>query len=435
MATLDVTAYAAGDGDLAMVRRAVAAWKVTAGVAGIHFPAGTYILNGQIDLGGCHGMTVSGDGMDLTVLTAATAVNALFRVTTATQGLTFRDLGFTGSVPSPPDVPCRSRPACAATFQHAVQLDGAGVPTEPSNPLVCDVVVTRCAVRDCPSLPIFLRGISGRAEVSDCVFENTMDLGFVYCTNVLCTRNLSRNSADNGFSISRGCRKAIVTDNHVEGCAHHGIWIAGFVINTTTGPAAGSDTGPQNFVCAGNCVTNAGRSGIALSDAPRYGTVTGNMVDGVSRGDRDVPSDNYGIGIYVTGYPSLSPNALTDYADGLVIANNALFRCAKGGIFLRAGVHNSKIDGNLVIDPGSPFLADGVTPVPAADPTNNFGISIDYPATHANLDVANNTVVETRAPGSRWSNFAVVVPPTVPGIRAAGNCGILTADVVRAAAT
>lgn len=431
---LSVLDFEGEDGDLAAVNRAIAAFKSGLyRVRGIHFPASAYMFTGPIDVGGCNGMTISGDGADLSVMTCVSAINALFIASSALATITFDGLGFTGNSNMPATVPTRARTTAGVSFQHAVQFDGSLVPGE-TNPVITDVTFQRCKVSHTSSLPVFFRGCGGRTRILECEFVNCMDVGLIYCTDVLVNRNRAFSGADNGFSISRGCRKAIVSNNRVEGCAYHGIWISGFVIDAGGGsPGPGSDTGPQDFTCTGNVVLNVGRSGIALIDAPKWGTVTGNVVDTVSRGDLSAPSDNYGLGIYICGYPDTLPGAPTDYAEGLVVTDNVLTNCAKGGIFLKSAVRNSVISDNLVINAGSQYLADGTTlATSTTDNLNNFGVSADNISTHSNLEVSYNLVIDTRTANSpRWTNFSVAVSTTISGLRAAGNRGLGTAEVIR----
>jgi hypothetical protein len=433
---LNVKDYGAvGNGttdDTSAIRAALTAYKASSSAAGtIHLPRGTYRISSQIDLGGCNNLTLSGAGADSSNITCTSAINAAFIATSALSGIIFQDMGWTGGASYPAQVPARNR-TFSSSFQHAVQLDGSNVPNE-SNPIIQNVTFRRCRVSNCASLPVFFRGVSGYTRVVDSFFDNCMDVGLIYCSDVLVSRNRALNGADNGFSISRGCRKVVCTSNKVDGTAYHGVWISGFVLDAGGGnPGAGSDTGPQDFVCTGNLVTNVGRSGICLIDAPKNGVVSGNTVNGVSRGDLNGPSDSYGLGILICGYPSTLPGAPTDYADNLTVTGNTLLNCAKGGIFLKSAVRYSKIESNLIISPGSQFLADGVTSaVSTTDNLNNFGVSADNISTHTTLDVNNNTVIDTRSSGSRWSNFSVSVSTTITNMRAAGNRGINTAEVLR----
>jgi hypothetical protein len=433
---LNVKDYGAvGDGvtnDTPAINAAIAAYKSgNSAVNRIHFPKGNYVVNSAVDLGGTTGLILSGEGPATSYFTSTAAINAAFIATTATSTLQFQDLGWVGNVNTPNTVPTRTRTTTGSSFQHAVQLDGSLVPTE-TNPVITDVSFLRCKVSNCASLPIFFRGLSGRTKVVDSHFENNLDVGLIYCADVRVVNNTANNSADNGFSISRGNRKAVIIGNKVNGAAYHGLWVSGFVIDAGGGtPGSGSDTGPQDFAVTGNVVTSCGRSGIALIDAPKWGVVTGNTVDGVIRGDLSSPNDNYGLGILIQGYPDTLPGAPTDYAEGLSINNNTLLNCDRGGIFLKSAVRNSKVSDNLIINCGSQFMADGTTSLVnnSTDNLNNFGISADNITTHSNLEVNNNLVIESRA--GQYMNWSVSVSTTISGARMAGNRGINTYDVRR----
>jgi hypothetical protein len=190
--------------------------------------------------------------------------------------------------------------------------------------------------------------------VLDCQFENTMDVGFTYNERAVCCRNISVKSADNGFSLSRGNKQVICTDNTVELAAYAGVWCAGF-------EAAGNgvvDAGPTHFVVATNTIKNVGQWGVFAGDGPRYGVITSNTIEGVRRGPTDEPTDSCGQGVFITGYPLSELTTPTVYAESILVANNTIRNASRSGVEFR-GSKALSIISNLIVDCGSQYLADG----------------------------------------------------------------------------
>ncbi|GGJ20441.1 hypothetical protein GCM10010052_17190 [Paenarthrobacter histidinolovorans] len=79
------------------------------------------------------------------------------------------------------------------------------------------------------------------------------------------------------------------------------------------------------------------------------------------------------------------------------------FSLSRGGVLVRAGVRGCLITGNTIINPGSEFLADGVTPVGTTTVQHNFGTNVligtGYPqSTTNNVRSTNNLFVDLRLP-------------------------------------
>jgi parallel beta-helix repeat protein len=413
----DLAYGAKGDGstnDTAAIQAALSA--VPSKGATVYFPPGSYLVSAQITV--LSNTTLLGAGNTVSNITCTTAINAVFvQGSVALSNVVFRNLGWIGGAVDSGTYPRRSR-TTTSSFLHAVQFDGSLVPSEP-NPVITDVSFENCKVTGSASLPIFFRGLSGNTRIVDSLFYNCMDVGVIFCESVLVTRNKAIKSADNGFSISRGNQRAVVTNNIADSCSYWGVFVAGFVIGGSS--SYPSYTGPQDFVVTGNVITNCGYGGICLDNAPSNGTVVGNTVDTISRGPTDGPTDNYGVGIFIGGFPTTSPGSVVTFAQNIVCTENTLLNCARGGIYIR-GLQGGKISSNIIINPGSQFLADGVTTPTTSDATENFGVSVDFNTTCSNLDMDDNLTIDNR--GTTRANFSTAVNTSTTNLRCRGNRGI-----------
>ena len=62
------------------------------------------------------------------------------------------------------------------------------------------------------------------------------------------------------------------------------------------------------------------------------------------------------------GQPHGTPASPTDYATGLTITDNTIRNAARAGIYV-AGLKQSLIAHNLILDSGTQFLSDGTTAI------------------------------------------------------------------------
>lgn len=326
--------------------------------------------------------------------------------TTPVSDFSLEDLTFVGPVNNTVTVPTRARTTSGPGADVAVWIDGS-LDTTGSYPLITNFSMRGCRVRNTTWLPIRIFGVTGKVEVSDSEFTNCMDVGFGYCEEVICADNHSKMSADNGFSISRGCQKITCTGNTVENCAYYGIWLAGFT----------GTPGPTDFACTGNTVRGCGQAGVVLMDAPSYGVVSGNMIDKqYYRGPAGSLDDTTCCGIYVRG-SSTSLAAPAWFSAGLNITGNTIKAAAKAGIYLTGAV-GVKVTANLMVDCGTQYWADGTTLIPANYSSQNVGVYTDPGGPVTNVEITNNTTVDTRV--TPYCNYGVM-PLAVPGVTAWGN--------------
>lgn len=308
------------------------------------------------------------------------------QVTPIPNGWACESIMFKGNVTEHPTVPQANRTRDPSPF-HAIKINGSKAPNtsddfgQPtSGPLISNILIRNITVKDMASLPITIWGVSDRNITTQCFFDNNKDIGYVYNDEVIFTDNHASNSSDNGVSLSRGNKKVVCVGNTIENAALFGIWLSGY----------NADIGPTQFVCTSNTVKYTGRSCINLDYAPSNGVIADNYLEqGHFRGPWDAPSDTGVDGITVTGA------AGGVHATGLLIANNRIESPARNGITFKE-LDNSLITGNLIINPGTAFKANGTTPIIAGDSTSNNGICPIAVGSFSNVRIISNYMIEDR---------------------------------------
>lgn len=347
-----------------------------------------------VDLGGLHGCTIEGLGLNSTIITGTANLYVLFYNSSACSGLTFKNFKFVGPGVDDAAGPRRARSTAGPCFRTAIKITGDLHPTSGVTYRAEDIAVERCKfVGLVEGLPIYFSGVRGYSKMADCVIENSFDPGWIYYENGICTNNISRRSRDNGFSLSRGGQSVVVTGNEIEDCCYNAIWVAGYE----------SAAGPCNVTITGNVGKRIGHNGITLQKGGRNAGVTGNTFVDIYRGPSDEPSDEYGCGIYIAGLTDPATLSVLTWAENINVSGNTIVNPARGGVLVRAGVRACLIQGNTVINPGSEFLSDGVTPVGSTSTNHNFGTNVligsGYPqATTNNVRSANNQFIDLRSP-------------------------------------
>lgn len=306
---------------------------------------------------------------------------------TACSNIVFRDFVIEGPVNEVPTVPKRTRTTSGAGATMGIWITGDLDPTATGAPVINTVTIEGVTVQNCTSLPIRISGVRGTVLTKDCLFYNNQDAGWIFCENVRVIGCRSKWSADNGLSLSRGNQSVVCTGNSVEGAAYHGIWLSGYI----------GYTGPVDFECTGNTVRNVGQAGILLQDSPQTGTIVGNMIDkGYYRGDSTAPTDEYVYGIMIRGSSSSPGTPGTSLAYGLRVADNVIYAAPRAGISID-GATACVIEDNLIQDAGTPFFADGTTPITSSFTSQDIGILCSYPTTLTACVIRNNTIIDKRA--------------------------------------
>lgn len=391
---------AVGDGvasDATAINNAITAAN-TAGGGIVDFPKGTYLADQRIVPKS--NVTLRGVGSG-TVIKRNANDQTIVRVSGAMDNFHVVDMTFEGSVNSFPTVPTRARTTSGVGSQYAIYITGNGDPGTPGAGTVTNISITNCTFKNHSQLPVRFAGIKGSLKVTGCDFVNNLDPGFIFNEEVILIGNHSMYGADNGFSLSRGNKKVICVGNTIEGCAYEGIFIGGFDINNDGDLA---NIGPDHLVVTGNVIKNVGLNGIFAAAAPSAAVISGNTIDlGHYRGPVDQTTDINSIGIFVAGYP-FPYTTPTAYAENIIVSSNLVKNAARAGVEVSAA-KRVKVEGNMFVDIGTQFLADGTTAVSSTEVTSNAGVLIRS-ATCSDIVVRNNDTIDTR--GTPYTNYAVV---------------------------
>lgn len=405
-----VLVRAAGDGttDDAPNLNAIMDYISSNGGGIMWFPKGTYLcqssvwVRSYVTVDGLPGATVFKSTTD--------RLYGIFRSdqTHEVYDFAIRNVTFKGGVTSEPNEPRGDRTHTPGAF-HAIKVNGSYAPAVPDDfgqittgPVIQNLTIDNVTVQDMAGLPISIFGVTGRCLVTNCTFRNTKDPGWVYNEEVICIGNHSVNSADNGFSLSRGNRKIVCVGNTVENAAFFGIWLSGY----------NSNLGPTEFTCTGNTIINTGRSCINLDWAPSKGIVSDNyLYQGYHRGPADGPNDAGIDGITIGG---ASGNV---HATSLLVTDNLIIAPARNGITLKE-CDNTLISNNLIINPGTRYKANGTTEILPGDLISNHGICTIALGSYSNVRICNNYLIENRStPLGNWPVYKV----NTSGTKAADN--------------
>lgn len=380
----------------AAFQAAVDAAKAVGGT--VYVPPGI-ISHKLIDVSNTLGLTIeyAPHGQARSKVHGGTTIDHLFGNTGAVKRFTLRGATFVGATVDDVTVPRRSRTYSGTQVNAFVIINGDLVPAG-GYPEARDVVIEDCHITGTSSLPVLLRGIRGRARVARSSFTLTMDVGWTFCERVECVDNTSIKSADNAFSMSRGNQSVHCAGNYAELCAYSAYFAGGFV----------GDKGPTNIDIVGNQAKRTGLAGIQCDESAKYGTITGNMLDGgYYRGTSDDLTDAACVGIFLAGFPDTDRANPTDWADGFNVSNNTIRRYPRAGV-LGVGVKRSLIQGNVILDIGTQYLADGTTAISSADQTQNVGILLDQTTTNSDVVIALNHIVDSRStPYMNWAIYPV----------------------------
>lgn len=356
-----------------------------------------------------NGLTFKGKKGE-TFITSSSSMFAAFTSALSLSDVTFDGVGFIGGVVDDGEARPKRNRTKNPSFSHAIRLEGSLMPNGSSNPVFKNITVTNCIFKNIASLPIWFGGVGGYVRVFDNVFDNCLDIGFVYDENVFFSNNYVSRSADNGVSISRGNKNIVCNANIIEHSCYCGIWLSGW-----EGGIGATGSGPSTFSCVGNVVNDSAWTGIHLEDAPKHGIVSGNIVDGVRKGPIDGPDGGKGIGISIKPFKSsIYPvTSAQEMAQNLNIVNNIVMNAARGGMLVR-GLKVATIAHNTFLNCGSSKMSDGLTDlVPAS--SENFGLLLDQQAgdTISDIIIESNKFIDTRtetmSDGTRIMNVPIVM--------------------------
>lgn len=256
---------------------------------------------------------------------------------------------------------------------NAIMLTGDLDPNVTQTNKITNVTMLNVKIRDCASLPIRLAGVRGKVICMMSEFTRNADPGWIFCEEVILIGCHSMDSHDNGFSLSRGNFKVTCIGNTIENPFFWGIWASGF----------NNQNGPQYAAICNNIIRNSRRSGIALINAPRNVTCTGNVIDM----NYNRPTDSDIDGIQVRGASA------EIFGDNVTVTGNTILRASRNGISY-GWMNRLTITGNNIIDPGTQYKVSGATISPT-DATTNIGILQNHTCTDVWID--GNSITDRRA--------------------------------------
>ncbi|MFS2090546.1 right-handed parallel beta-helix repeat-containing protein [Paenarthrobacter nicotinovorans] len=346
-----------------------------------------YIISSPIDIGGLAMTIIRGAGPKQTVIKSglgATELTSAFTAASSCFDVTFKEMGIVGSAVDDVTGPRRSRTFGPNSIRRGLWLEGD---LETGSKTIRMIKMTDCYVYGTANLPAFITGVRGEARIENSEFDNNYDIGFTNCDSVVFTDNRVTRSCDNGVSLSRRNKSVTCTGNTFENCAYWAIWLAGF----------SSQHGAENFVVTGNRGIGMGFGGVTCDLGAQNGVIADNFFKDIRRGPTDQPNDDYGVGVFIGGYPA-DPSAVTRFAENITVSNNEIVDAARGGVLVR-GAKNIHVANNSITRPGSQFKADGTTLITTAMVKENFGIAIDdsYINTVSNSSFHGNLVVDDRS--------------------------------------
>ncbi|WEX03789.1 hypothetical protein [Rhodococcus sp. RCBS9] len=405
------------------VQRAVTA-AANLGVREVLLKKAKYTFRQGINMNGCHDLTIRGAGPFSTEIyipgtPADATVYSGFWTSGDCSGLLFDDFTIRGTAVDDVTGPRRARTysptpgvSQAFTFRGDLIPTSEGVTPNPAYPVVRDIEIgPGIRVKGTRTLPWLFAGVRGKATARGAYVENTMDASWIFCEIVEAHNLTSINSADNAFSFSRGNKCVNFSNLTAINPAYYAVWISGF---RTSNPGADGPSwaGPHGVTGSGVIGRNCGMGGLLLDDAPRNGTVTGVMIDGVRRGPSDEPSALGGVGIRFGGFPSNDRVSPSEYASNFSVSDFVLIDCAKGGVQPTGSMDCSVHDGKI-INCGSEFTEDGSTVISSSDTAQNFGIGTAgiEAGTVVRFGVYNVKVVDTRS--TPRTNYPLYLEGTV----------------------
>ncbi|MUN61573.1 hypothetical protein GMA12_00110 [Kocuria sediminis] len=264
------------------------------------------------------------------------------------------------------------------------------IPSAAGQPLVQDLVYRNCTFTNLQQ-PLHFSGFSGHGEVTGCKFVNTLDPSFTYMgpnASLIYKGNLTLNGGDNGVSVSRMTRNVVISDNIFIGCAYFGIWVAGYILDDSN-----MDPGADRFTVSDNVIFNCGDGGISLANGPRYGTISGNLVDTILAGPLDAPTLGKGHGVRISGFPDDRP--VIRHVDTINVTGNTFRNIARAGIGIR-DARNVRIGENLFVNVGRETQVGTGDPIASTDTQYNCGIYTAVSSSLANIFIVNNTFIDER---------------------------------------
>lgn len=290
----------------------------------------------------------------------------------------------------------------AGTLRSAISVSGDaslywnanGDDAENPHGIVRNITVDNCAFRGIAGLPVFFRGVRGKALLANSYLFRCLDPGWVYCESAQFTTNRSEYSMDNGASLSRGCGHAIATGNSIHGAWYNGIWVGGFrQRRPQEGIAVRPGPGPSRVVVANNTIENCGQCGVYAGDAIGQVSITGNTIYGIH--PTSATSKLQGVGILASEWHE------DDLPRAVTIVGNTIENTARGGVIC-GRARTITVNGNTFRMIGARTFPDG-SPRKGDWGMQRVGIGYGAPGElerSTTVIVTGNAIADHRGPGS-----------------------------------
>jgi len=323
------------------------------GLGGVLFSSRVYELNEPVRIPPVRGFLLQGVGGTVFQRTASGVTGAAFVVSgnagDVHEDIRFENLSFYGGMKNLEELGTRRargqkngrsaskgeaevfwnegtlRSAISVSGDLSSYWDANGDEAENPHGVVRNITIDNCAFRGIAGLPVFFRGVRGKALLTNSYLLRCLDPGWVYCESAQFTTNRSEYSMDNGASLSRGCRHAIATGNSVRGAWYNGIWVGGFrQKRPAKGIAVRPGPGPGSVVVASNTIEDCGECGVYAGDTIGQVSVTGNTIYRIH--PTSGSSKRQGVGVFASEWNK------DDLPCGVTISGNTIEDTARGGI-------------------------------------------------------------------------------------------------------
>jgi len=395
---------------------------VERGLGGVLFSSRTYELNQPVRIPPVRGFLLQGVGGTRFQRSAAGVTKAAFVISGGPddvhEDIRFENLSFFGGMQNIDELgtlrargqkngksistgkaevfwnPGMLRSAISISGDLSSYWDTNGDDAENPHGTVRNVTVDNCTFRGTAGLPVFFRGVRGKALLTNSYLLRCLDPGWVYCESAQFTTNRSEYSMDNGASLSRGCHHAIATGNSIHGAWYNGVWVGGFKQDRPmTGIAVRPGPGPGRIVVSGNTIEACGQCGVYAGDAVGQVSITGNTIFGIHPTSSD--SKLQGVGILASEWTN------DDIPRAVTITGNTVEDTARGGIICGRS-RAITISGNTLRLIGARTFPDG-TPRNGTNGTQRVGIGYSAQGALSNstaIVVTGNTIADQRGPAS-----------------------------------
>lgn len=404
---------------------------VERGLGGVLFSSRVYELNEPVRIPSVRGFLLQGVGGTTFQRTASGATRAAFIIAGSTgdlhEDIRFENLSFYGGMKNLEELGTRRargqkngrsaskgkaevfwnegtlRSAISVSGDLSSYWDANGDDAQNPHGIVRNITVDNCAFRGIAGLPVFFRGVRGKALLTNSYLLRCLDPGWVYCESAQFTTNRSEYSMDNGASLSRGCQHAIATGNSIHGAWYNGIWVGGFRqdqpkdgISVRPGP------GPSRVVVTGNSLEDCGECGVYAADAIGQVSITGNTIFGIH--PSSATSRSQGVGILASEWHR------DDIPRAVTISGNTIENTARGGIIC-GQARVITVNGNTLRLIGSRTFPDGSTR-DGGGGTQRVGIGYGAPGEISGsnaVSITGNTIADHRGT-SAATRYAIHFP-------------------------